>query len=172
MYRVTTDSTQFISNVFVCFFVLFLSQRAFSDWINLTGAETSPNIAEITVNDDHIELKLEIYINDLKHYNELIPSHLLKEPTQQRKNEAERMVIFAKNKFSMITDDGEYLPAQLKLVEPRIRQERFSAFAGMINLQINEYSMLRSSTLSLIKIPLQNLRQLPLSHLLMKKVFQ
>jgi len=133
MYRVTTDSTQFISNVFVCFFVLFLSQRAFSDWINLTGAETSPNIAEITVNDDHIELKLEIYINDLKHYNELIPSHLLKEPTQQRKNEAERMVIFAKNKFSMITDDGEYLPAQLKLVEPRIRQERFSAFAGMIN---------------------------------------
>ena len=31
---------------------------AHADWINLTGAETSPNIAEIYVMDDHVRIVL------------------------------------------------------------------------------------------------------------------
>ena len=133
MCRIHTASVQILISLLVFLATLLLSQPGLADWINLTGAETSPNIAEITVHDDHIEVKLEIYINDLKHYRELIPNHLLKKQTEQRKSEAERMAIFARSKFSMITDSGEYLPAQLKLVEPRLRQERFSAFTGKIN---------------------------------------
>ena len=34
--------------------------------INLTGAETASNIAEITVFDDRVEVALEVYVGDLK----------------------------------------------------------------------------------------------------------
>ena len=57
---------------------LLIPQSLLADWINLTGAETSPNIAEITIHNNHIELKLEIFINDLQHYEELIPADLYK----------------------------------------------------------------------------------------------
>lgn len=41
------------------------NQAARADWINLTGAETAPNIAEITVLDDHVKVVLEVYVGDL-----------------------------------------------------------------------------------------------------------
>ena len=50
-------------------FVVGLPAKA--DWINLTGAETSPNIAEIYVLDDHIKLVLEIFIEDLRTFDDL-----------------------------------------------------------------------------------------------------
>ena len=54
--------------------VLVLSiSTARADWINLTGAETSPNIAEIYILDDHVKLVLEVYIGDLEAFDELIP---------------------------------------------------------------------------------------------------
>ena len=37
-----------------------------ADWINLTGAETAPNIAEIYVLDDHVKVVLEVYIGYLR----------------------------------------------------------------------------------------------------------
>jgi len=36
-----------------------------ADWINLTGAETAPNIAEITVFDDRVEVVLEVHVGNL-----------------------------------------------------------------------------------------------------------
>jgi len=44
-----------------------------ADFINLTGAETAANIAEITVLDDRVKLALEIYIGDLEYFEELVP---------------------------------------------------------------------------------------------------
>ena len=49
----------FVAIVFLS--LIFASTLARSDWVNLTGAETSPNIAEIYVLDDHVKLVLEIY---------------------------------------------------------------------------------------------------------------
>jgi hypothetical protein len=48
-------------------FVIFTtcSLTVWSDWINLTGAETSPNIAEIHVMGDPVQVKLEVYVSDL-----------------------------------------------------------------------------------------------------------
>ena len=40
------------------------------DWINLTGAQSAPNIAEIYVEDAHIRLVLEIYVGDLDKFFE------------------------------------------------------------------------------------------------------
>ncbi len=41
-------------------YIWVLPFQAHADWINLTGAETSPNIAEIYVLDDHVKLVLEV----------------------------------------------------------------------------------------------------------------
>ena len=49
----------------VIFAILALSPQARADWINLTGAQSAPNIAEIYVEDGHVRLVLEIYVKDL-----------------------------------------------------------------------------------------------------------
>ena len=116
------------------FFVTFLSTSlARADWINLTGAETSPNIAEIYILDNHVKLTLEVYIGDLKTFHHLVPDDWLKDAKKKRPTLAERMRQFSSEMFQFVTDKGEKLEAELKLVEPRIRRDRQSPFAGMIN---------------------------------------
>ena len=44
-----------------------------ADWINLSGAQNAPNIAEIYINDDHVKVELEIFVNDLVTFDRLIP---------------------------------------------------------------------------------------------------
>ena len=105
-----------------------------ADWINLTGAETSPNIAEIYVLDDHVKLVLEVYIGDLDTFDPLIPEDWLQDEARAgRPGLEERMRTFAQQGFQFTTADGSHLPAQLQLVEPRERVDRQSPFAGMIN---------------------------------------
>ena len=115
--------------------VVFLSASfsAHSDWVNLTGAETSPNIAEIYVLDDHVKVKLEVYVGDLEKFEELIPDEWVKDYVSQRPSLKQRMQTFATERLQFITEDGTQLPAKLELVEPRKRVDRNSAFAGMIN---------------------------------------
>ncbi len=104
-----------------------------ADWINLTGAETSRNIAEIYVLDDHVKLILEIFVGDLETFEELIPDDWLKDMDGDRPNVTERMKQFSLSRFQFVTEGGEQLQAQLQLVEPRMRKDRQSPFAGMIN---------------------------------------
>jgi len=116
-------------------FIIFItvSVTAQADWINLTGAETSPNIAEIYVLDDHVKVKLEVYVGDLSNFEELIPDDWIEDPEIKRPPLEQRIEHFANNTLKFITDDGNALPAQLVLVEPRMRVDRKSPFAGMIN---------------------------------------
>ena len=115
------------------FLLVCVSFSVRADWINLTGAETSPNIAEIYVLDDRVELVMEIYVGDLKVFEELIPDDWLKDRAASRPTLNERLSRFSEQKFQVITDSGEKLPAQLKVAEPRMRKDRKSPFAGMIN---------------------------------------
>ena len=114
--------------------VLVLSiSTARADWINLTGAETSPNIAEIYILDDHVKLVLEVYIGDLEAFDELIPDDWVKDPVVQRPGSAKRLQKFSSETVQFMNEMGEKLAAQLQLVEPRLRKDRQSPFAGMIN---------------------------------------
>lgn len=73
--------------------VTFLS-ASFSvcaDWMNLTGAEISENILEIYVLDDHVKVKLEVYIGDLDKFAELVPDKWLKESASERPSLEQRM---------------------------------------------------------------------------------
>jgi len=113
--------------------LVLVSTLSRADWINLTGSETAPNIAEIYILDDHVKLVLEVYIGDLDKFNELVPNSLLSNPGNNRPSVEQRMRNFAKHGFRFITETGKTLPASLQLVEPRMRVDRKSPFAGMIN---------------------------------------
>lgn len=122
---------------YVLFFLMlalwfsFTSARA--DWINLTGAETSPNIAEIYIKDDHIQVNLEVYIGDISKFEDIVPDDWFKEQSSGRPTQEERLKNFSEHGLQIITGSGEKLQAQLKTVEPQLRKDRFSPFAGMIN---------------------------------------
>ncbi len=55
-----------------------------ADWINLTGAETSPNIAEIYVMDDHVRVVLEVYVDNLEVFEDLVPDDWVSELDVER----------------------------------------------------------------------------------------
>ena len=130
---------QIISNRIALCLALFLtigliaSPPAKADWINLTGAETAPTIAEIYVLDDHVKVVLEVYIRDLTIFDDLVPDDWVKTPTSQREPIQKRLQHFSSHILQFVTETGERLQAQLQLVEPRERTDRQSPFAGMIN---------------------------------------
>jgi hypothetical protein len=115
------------------FNLILISTVARSDWVNLTGAEIAPNIAEIYVLDDQVKLVLEIYVGNLDEFDELIPDDWLKDSIINRPPVGERLQQFATEKFQFVTGTGEKLPANLILAEPRLRIDRKSRFAGKIN---------------------------------------
>jgi hypothetical protein len=119
--------------LFVLACLLLRAGPSEADWINLTGAENAPNIAEIYVEQDRIRVQLEICIQDLMEFAELIPDDFFGQPIPGRPGQAERTGIFAREKFQIITDVGQNLAAEVALVEPRMRIERPSPFAGTIN---------------------------------------
>lgn len=119
----------FLSTIVITLF----APASHADWINLTGAENSPNIAEIYVEKDHIKIKLEVYVENLVVFEEIVPDSIFSEPIPGRPDPEERIQVFADSGFQVITDSGEKLSAKLDLVEPRLRVERPSPFAGSIN---------------------------------------
>lgn len=112
---------------------LLTVSTARADWMNLSGAETAQNIAEIYVKDDHIKLVLEIHLDDLVHFEELVPEDWLSERGAQVPYLSERMNRFSERGFQFVTETGSRLQAQLIRAEPRLRVDRKSPFAGMIN---------------------------------------
>jgi hypothetical protein len=115
------------------FLVLSFSPPLWADWINLTGAQSAPNIAEIHVQDDHIRLELEIYIGDMEKFIDLLPDDFLKQAGVDPPPLKERLKRFSAETFRFITEEQKHLQAELKQVEPRMRKDRPNPFAGMIN---------------------------------------
>jgi hypothetical protein len=106
---------------------------AHADWVNFSGAENARNIAEIHINDNHVKVMLEIYVGDLEKFEELIPDDFFSKPVSNRPSAQERLQNFSERTFQIKTENGENLYARPELVEPRIRKERPSPFAGLIN---------------------------------------
>ena len=55
----------FIFTLWFCIFCWVVAPQVHADWINLSGAQNSPNIAEIYINDDQVRVNLEIFVNDI-----------------------------------------------------------------------------------------------------------
>ena len=89
------------------FLLVFLSlgPSALADWINLTGAQSAQNIAEIYVEDDHIRLVLEIYVADLDKFVDLLPEDFLKASGIAPPPIKERMRRFSEETFQFLFED-------------------------------------------------------------------
>lgn len=121
--------------MFFCLFTILvlLPSAIHADWINLSGAENTRNIAEIYVETDRVRIQLEVFVDDLMIFEELIPEGFFSKPIPGRPSLAKRQQIFAERVLQIVTDQGEKLPVNFALVEQRIRVERPSPFAGKIS---------------------------------------
>ncbi len=126
-------------NKIVCFiismvsFLFIVRTPANADWINLSGAQNAPNIAEIYINDDHVKVELEIFVKDLVKFDRLIPDEFFAGTRIKRGSLEERMQQFSNEDLQVIADNGLKLQANLKLIEPRFRKERPSPIRSKIN---------------------------------------
>ena len=119
--------------LFLCIFLGMFPLISQADWINLSGAENAPNIAEITIEKDRVRIQLEVFVDDLIIFEELIPNGFFSKPLPGRPDLAQRQKIFAETVLQVVTDQGDKLTVTFDLVEPRLRIERPSPFVGMIN---------------------------------------
>jgi hypothetical protein len=115
------------------FLLTSFSFESKADWINLSGAENARNIAEIYIENDQVTIKLEVFVQDLLIFEELVPDDFFPEPVLGRPGTDERIQTFADSVFQIITDKGEKLSAKLLLAEPRMRINRPSPLVGSIN---------------------------------------
>jgi hypothetical protein len=120
-----------LSYILLALLAFPLAVRA--DYVNLTGAENARNIAEITVEDNRVRVVLEIFVEDLAAFVELLPDEFLKEAKIEPPPLAVRMRRFSEETLQIVTGEGRRLQAELVLSEPRARKERFSPLAGSIN---------------------------------------
>ena len=116
-----------------CLFCFIFRTPANADWINLSGAENAPNIAEIYINDDHVKVDLEIFVNDIVAFDRLIPDAFFQGSDIKRPSIIKRLRQFSNEDLQILTANGPKLQAQLKLAEPRFRKKRPSPYAGKIN---------------------------------------
>jgi hypothetical protein len=122
--------SSFISSLL--FVLLFLPTISCADWINLSGAENSRNIAEIFIDEDRVRIQLEVYVEDLMLFEELVPDDFFTQPIPGRPALEARQKVFAGQVLQVIAD-GRNLPVTFDLVEPRLRIERPSPFVGSIS---------------------------------------
>lgn len=123
---------QVILPVLFCIFIMFPGNVS-ADWINLTGSENSRNIAEIYVEEDQVTVKLEIFVDDLETFAELIPDDFFSQPIAGRPSLDERIRNFSEQTFKVIANADTRLTARIDLVEPRSRIQRYSPLVGSIN---------------------------------------
>ncbi len=119
--------------LFLSLGVLFIPSIVCADWLNLSGLENARNIAEINVEKDRVRIQLEVFVDDLMIFEELVPEGFFSQAIPGRPSLEQRQRIFAENLLQVVTDEGEKLPVSFDLVELRERIERPSPFAGLIN---------------------------------------
>jgi hypothetical protein len=103
-----------------------------ADYINLTGAENARSIAEIRVENDRVRVVLEVFVQDLDKFVELLPEEFFEGSEVEPPPIEARMRLFSEKGFRVVAD-GKTLRANLELSEPRMRTKRDSPFAGTIN---------------------------------------
>lgn len=120
----------------VCLLIAVVAATAArADLINLTGAETAPNILELTVRDDAVSVALEIFPADLAYFADIVPDEAFGKNLPDRPDESARLLRFAEKSLRIETFSGEVLSVRVERVEPRMRINRKSLYAGMVNPQ-------------------------------------
>ena len=119
-----------LARFFALVLSLMLATTAEADYMPFDGASVAPNIAEIHIGKDGVHVKLEVFLGDIATFEALIPEGWTAQTSANRPDVFERMADFAQNGLSMRRDDGSVLPVEARLIEPRLRIDRASAWAG------------------------------------------
>ncbi len=109
--------------------VLFATSVS-ADWVNLGGAEVAPNIAEIHVEDDGVRVVLEVFVEDISVFSDLVPAEWWAQDGVAPDPDDQRRARFALDGLSIRTGKGVVLPVETVLVERRLRVDRASPMAG------------------------------------------
>ena len=106
---------------------------ASADWVNLGGAEVAPNIAEIEVQDDGVHVRLEVFVDDLVSFADLVPGEWLTEGGLSEAANLARIARFSTEGLSIRPVDAAPLAAEVVAVERRTRVDRASPAAGTVD---------------------------------------
>ncbi|MEY8099768.1 hypothetical protein AB9F29_20580 [Falsihalocynthiibacter sp. S25ZX9] len=115
------------------FVLLGFGTIARADYMPFNGASIAPNVAEIHVGEEGVRVQLEVFLDDIAVFEALIPDDWATQTPANRASLEDRMTDFANNGISLQRDDGSVLPVRAQLVEPRMRTDRASAWAGRKN---------------------------------------
>ncbi len=122
--------------LFMALFVLFslpFSTSSRADWVNLGGAEVAPNIAEIHVQDEGVRVVLEVFVEDLDVFSDLLPAEWMAESGIQALPDADRLKQFAQRGLTIRPDGRAPLSIGRVEVDRRLRVDRASPLAGTID---------------------------------------
>ncbi|UWQ93929.1 hypothetical protein K3727_23055 (plasmid) [Rhodobacteraceae bacterium M382] len=76
---------------------------------------------------------LEIFVEDIKYFEDILPDSWMPPGSGSRLPEVERLKRFSQTGLSFRTADGAALPVSVRAFEPRLRVDRASPNAGMID---------------------------------------
>jgi len=99
--------------------IFFDVSTVLADWVNPTGAEIAPNIAEIRISDDKVRVAFEIHVDEIDVFRGLVGGDGSDSPDIMP--------------FRVLRDEQVLLAPKVRLVKQRIRKDRYSPYAGMIN---------------------------------------
>ncbi len=124
---------QALAHVVACLVVAWSPAAARADWVNLTGAEVAPNIAEIRIDNAGVRVDLEIYYADRHRFATLLAARRAPDMAKPESPGGVALPRFAREGLMIRSGDDRVLVPRLMSLQPRARIDRRSAFAGMID---------------------------------------
>lgn len=115
------------------FWLMVSPPWAYGDYMNLSGAENAPNIAQIHINETHVKIVLEIFIQDLPAFIDILPEEFFQAKNMKAPPLEDRLKTFSIEGLQVVTGKGKRLVPSLVLGESRNRVDRASPMAGKIH---------------------------------------
>ena len=112
----------------------FTAPDAHADWINLTGAESAPNIAEITIHEDRVHIALEVFVDDVGVFDPNSEGNGIEGTILAWAAPGEQLNGFP---LRVVAESGTELTARLLLVEPRQRKDLNRRPLGQLALRFS-----------------------------------
>ncbi len=122
---------KFLMILLASFWAVFsLAGRAPADVVPFNGSEVAANIALVEVTDAGVLVELEIFIEDVPIFIDIVPTEWISDEKQSQTEYEERIARFGREVLSIRDQTGQALPVKVELIEPRMRVDRASPLAG------------------------------------------
>ena len=103
--------------------LVWFAVPACADWIALTGAEKATTLAEISIQEKHLRVQLEIGDADLSTFEDLLGQDAQEPPERSLRH-------FSQHVFAVLTGDGRRLQPRLLRAQPQPQKDRRASNAS------------------------------------------